>query len=363
MKKLLFNLSLLLLLISQGYAQQQPRDITFQSNSAFNASAFSSDFQFGLLNVQDVEMSAYKTDPSAHALVLNEYGKAFFISNTANPPIQFEYHTRIKIFDTTGIKYGSVEIPLYSRDKGSFERVREVRGRTFFKDASGKIISADLTESQIKTIKIDDHHSVVRFTLPGLKKGCVIEYKYIFEGPYIMNFKTWEFQADIPKILSTYNVIIPKFFGYDVSIKGPLKLSTSKFEETKKCYYYNGLTTDCMNAVYGMENIPAFVAGPGMISAKDHRAAIYFQLTDMIAVPNFADRNYGVAISIGKDWKQFDKYLMMHDQLGEQLKAKSPFKSVMPAIVAGKTTDIDKAKAIYQYIQKEFKWNGYYSVL
>ncbi|MEO6148524.1 MAG: DUF3857 domain-containing protein [Mucilaginibacter sp.] len=359
MKRIL-NLLIIVFCSTVAIAQPQPQDVTYQSNTAFSSNTFSSDFPFGVLNIPELERPA--SDASVHALMLNEYGKAFFVSNTANPPIQFEYHARIKIFDEAGLKKGVVEIPLYNRDRASYEKIREVTGKTFYKTADGAVKSIQLTDAQVKTTRLDDHHSVVTFTLPELTKGCIIEYKYILESPYIVNFRTWEFQSDIPKLTSVYNVIIPQFFGYEVTMKGNLKLNATKSQIDKKCYYFNGLATDCINTVYAITDIPALATVPGVISLKDYRSAIYFQLTDMISVPNFTDRNYGVSVSIGKNWEKFDEYLMMHDDLGQQLKGKSPFKSAIKNIIAGKATDLDKAKAVYQYIQHVFKWNGYYGI-
>ncbi|RCH55833.1 hypothetical protein DJ568_03500 [Mucilaginibacter hurinus] len=267
-----------------AFAQPQPQDITFQTNTSFNGNAFSSDFPFGILVKQEVERQ--QSDTSVHALMLEEYGKAFFVSNTPNPPVQFEYHAKIKLFDKAGLKKGFIEIPLYNRDRASFEKIREVKAKTFYSAADGSIKSVSMDENDVQTIRLNDHHSVVKFTLPDLQPGCVIEYKYILESPYIVNFKTWEFQSDIPKLSSTYNVIIPQFFGYEVTMKGDLKLTGTKTQVDKKCYFFNGLATDCINTVYAMKDIPAFVKKTGMTSARDFRSAIFFQLTDMIAVPN-----------------------------------------------------------------------------
>ncbi|RVU03102.1 DUF3857 domain-containing protein [Mucilaginibacter limnophilus] len=346
-----------------SFAQRQPENLTYQVNTSFSSSSFfKPDFPEGSVSPQEINMQSYAGDTSAVALVLNENGKAFFISNTANPPIQFEYHVRIKILKDKGLSYGEIEIPLYNRDKGSYERLREVKAATFYKDESGAVKKATLTDDMIKTIKLDEHNTVVRFTMPALKKGCVIDYKYITETPYINNFKTWKFQWLIPKVQSVFNVSIPQIFGYEVAMKGTLKLDSNAVQQEKKCYYYNNNVSDCLDAVYIMKNIPALHVEPFMPGLKNYASALYFQLTDMTAIPNFADRNYGVHLNIGKDWNELEKYLKTHDELGEQLKKKDVLKNEMAKVLQGKTDAEDKAKTIYKFIQNAIKWNGVRSI-
>ncbi|RCH55834.1 hypothetical protein DJ568_03505 [Mucilaginibacter hurinus] len=53
---------------------------------------------------------------------------------------------------------------------------------------------------------------------------------------------------------------------------------------------------------------------------------------------------------------------MLHDELGQQLKEKGTFKKSVADAIAGKTSEFDKATAIYQLIQQNLKWNGYYGI-
>ncbi|RYZ96310.1 MAG: DUF3857 domain-containing protein [Sphingobacteriaceae bacterium] len=305
-------------------------------------------------------MKTYKGDTSVNALVLTEYGTAFFVSNANVPPIQFEYHVKIKIFNTEGLKKGTVEIPLYSRDKGSYDQLRSVKGITYNKGDKGQLERINLANDQVQTTKIDEHHSIVKFTLPKMSKGSVIEYSYIIETPYINNFKTWMFQSDIPKLSSTYEISIPKLYGYEVSLKGSLPLTTNTFKEVPRCFFLNGVNYECVTGIYHMENIPAFVAQPNMLSPKSFMSGVYFQLTDMAVISNFVDRNMSSGRqAIARNWKEFSDFLKLQDNFGDQIKKKFPFKNELAKVAEQQTTPLDKAKAVFTYIQKNFTWNGY----
>ncbi|RZA00685.1 MAG: DUF3857 domain-containing protein [Sphingobacteriaceae bacterium] len=358
MKKLLTLFLFFALCSSFAFSQTAQ----YNNKSAFSSPELSEDFPYGKRAQDQVDMKSFNSDTSVHALGLNEYAKAFFVSNTYNHPIQFEYHARVKIFDEAGFKHGTVEIPLYNDGKNSFEKLIDIKGITFYTDDAGKPQYTQLASGQVKTITIDENRKVVRFTLPSLKKGCVIEYKYVTESPYIDNFKTWYFQSTIPKLHSTFYAIIPKFFGYDVAMSGNLQLTRTDGAEESNCFYLNSVGSDCVKALYGMDNIPAIPEEPFMPSLKDKISALYFQLTDMTVVSNFADRNYGVRKDIGKEWKDFDKVLKNHDDLGSVLTKKSPFKNDIVKITAGKTTALDKAIAIYKYIQQGYRWNAINSI-
>ena len=61
-------------------------------------------FDFGKITAQELQMKKYDRDTSAHAVVLNEYGKAY-ITTGDNIRLQFEHHVKIKIFDCQLVKF------------------------------------------------------------------------------------------------------------------------------------------------------------------------------------------------------------------------------------------------------------------
>ena len=60
-----------------------------------------------------------------------------------------------------------------------------------------------------------------------------------------------------------------------------------------------------------------------------------------------------------KEWKDIDYQLKTNSDFGSQLKRKGLFKDRIAPLVAGKTDDLIKGRAIYVYLQKWYKWNNF----
>lgn len=313
------------------------------------------DFPYGSYKLEDLEMKAYAKDANAHAVVLQEYGKSWVSSNDQIRLVH-EYHVKIKIFDSKAFDQGNVEIVLNKSDKDTYEELESVEGKTYYYDDQGSIQSAELDRKQVFTQNHDKYHDVVKFAMPHISKGCVIDYKYTTRSPFLFNFKTWMFQTDIPKVTSEYEVHIPAVYNYNVSMRGPYKLTRNQAELEKDCFSIGGTKCDCSKIVYAIDDIPAFVEEDYMTASKNFISGMYFELTD------YVNLNTGGKQKITKEWGDID-YTLKHDEdFGGQMRKESLFKDKLPSITAGKTDELSKAKAVYAYIQKNIKandFNGY----
>ena len=117
--------------------------------------------------------------------------------------------------------------------------------------------------------------------MPGLRNGCVIEYKYTLTSPFFLyKFRPWEFQADIPKVYSEYEVLIPGHFNYNAILRGSLKLTKNTSRIQSDCFSASGGKSDCSNIVYGLSNVPAFIEEDYMTAPRNFKSAINFDLVE-----------------------------------------------------------------------------------
>ncbi|QJD94820.1 DUF3857 domain-containing protein [Mucilaginibacter robiniae] len=311
------------------------------------------DFPYGTYKMEDMEMKSYPKSTNAHAVVLQEYGKTWVSSNEQVRLIH-EYHVKIKIFDSKAFDQGNVEIVLNKSDNDTYEELQSVEGKTYYYNNHGVVQSADLDSKQVFAQNRDKYHNLVKFAMPNVGKGCVIDYKYTIRSPYLFNFKSWMFQSDIPKVTSEYEVHIPAVYNYNVSLRGPFKLTRNKPELERDCFSIASTKCDCSKIVYAMDDIPAFEEEDYMTAAKNFISGMYFELTDYINLNN------GGKQKITKEWSDID-YTLKHDEdFGGQMRKENLFKDKLPVITAGKTDELAKAKAIYAYIQKNIKVNNFY---
>ena len=324
--------------------------ILFTTNKVLHAQ----DFPYGNVGQDEMDMKNYAKDTSAHAVILQEFGRSRIgETNDDNVKLIYEYHVKIKIFDAKGFDNGTVEIPVYNNSDGdSYESVENIKGVTYFKDDNGLTQKIELEDKKIYPVKENKHWANYKFAMPGIKNGCVIEYSYRIESPYFENFHSWDFQSDIPKVYSEYEVHIPGYWDYNASIRGALRLTKNKSELEKECFNFHGAKCDCSLITYGMQDIPAFKEEDYMTSKKNFMSAINFELVD------YTNMSTGAKTRIAQEWKDLDYQLKQDPYFGSQLKRKSLFKDKLIPVIAGKTDDLEKAKAVYTYIQKSFKWNN-----
>ena len=196
---------------------------------------------------------------------------------------------------------------------------------------------------------------LTKFTMPNLSEGCIIEYIYRMRRPSIFNFKGWDFQSDIPKLHSEYIANIPALYNYNASLRGFAQLTSKNAELKKECVTISGRKIDCSKLTYIMKNVPAFVEEEYMTSPENFRSAIYYELSDYY-------HTNGVNMKVTKTWKDADNELLTEKSFGGQMKRKDLFKELMPEILKGCTDELSKAKAVYAYINKNMKHNGFIGI-
>jgi transglutaminase-like putative cysteine protease len=310
-------------------------------------------FNFGAITYDDYEFDRKKLDSSANAIVLKEFGTASIQrdDNTGSLELVFEHHVKIKIYNKEGFKEANIIIPTYKDDTRE-ETISELKASTF-NYVENNFVETAMDKKAIFTENRSRYTRLTKFTLPNLKEGSIIEYSYKLRSPNLFNFKTWEFQSDIPKVISEYLVYIPGIYNYNVSLRGFQKLTDQKVELSKECLRLSGTAIDCSKITYLMKNVPAFIEEDNMTAPSNFKSAIYFELSDVQSLN-------GGKTSYTKTWKDVDYELLSDKSLGTQMKRKDVFKDLIPVITKGNTDDLEKAKSIFNYIKKQIKWDNYY---
>jgi transglutaminase-like putative cysteine protease len=329
------------------------KTLTIISFFLFSLTTYAQNFNFGAITYDDYEFDKKKIDSNANAIVLKEFGTASIQrdDNTGSLELIFEHHVKIKIYNKEGFKEANIIIPTY-KDDNREETISELKASTF-NYIENNFVETVMDKKAIFTENRSKYARLTKFTLPNLKEGSIIEYSYRLKSPNLFNFKTWEFQSDIPKVISEYLVYIPGIYNYNVSLRGFQKLTDQKVELSKECLRLSGAAIDCSKITYLMKNIPAFIEEDNMTAPSNFKSAIYFELSD---VQNLN----GGKTSYTKTWKDVDYELSSDKSLGAQMKRKDVFKDLIPDITKGSTDDLEKAKAIFNYIKKQIKWDNYY---
>ena len=307
--------------------------------------------EFPKLSLSDFTTDHQKIDTAANAIVLYEVGRTELEYIESESALMVVHHRKVryKIFNKDGAKYANVELPLY-RYGSKFEFTRDIEASTF-NLVNSKIEETEMQKSAVFNEKSHEYLQKVKFTLPNIKDNSILEISYKTYSPGINTYKKWEFQTDIPKLYSEYVAIIPASFEYNVTLKGHLPLSDTKSTLLSKYFLLGGVRNDCSKMQYIMKDIPAFKEESHMLARVNYISAITFELESYI-------NNIGARTNYTRTWENIDTELMNEKNFGGQLKNKSAFKEVVPGIINGKSSNVDKAKAIYDYVQKNIQWNN-----
>lgn len=314
--------------------------------------------EFKPVSVADLAMVSYSLDTTAEAVVLCEFGNAWVDTNqTYN--LMVEYRVRIKILKPGGLDRANVEISL-QKNKGKFEKVNSVTASSFNLLNTGLIGESVMAPSAVFHAEDGEFRNSTKFTIPNVKVGSVIEYKYQLQSPFLFNFYPWKFQSDIPKISSEYWARIPGNYLYNISLKGPHKLTRNENSIESKCVvvseagYGGGTYADCLSLKFGMQDVPAFNEEEFMTAKVNFLSAVYFELSEVRHFSGHVDK-------ITKDWKSADQELKLHKMFGVQLK-KGKIPSDKFKLVVG-VDSLRGAREIYDFIKFHYRWNEIYGFL
>jgi len=323
--------------------------------SFISFTAFSQNFNFGAITYDDYEFDRKKLDSNANAIVLKEFGTASVQLDDATGRLEliFDYHVKIKIYNKEGFKNANIIVPLYKDDTRE-ESINDLKASTF-NYTGGRFVETVMDKKAVFTENRSKYTRLLKFTLPNLTENSIIEYSYRLKSPNLFNFKTWEFQSEIPKVVSEYIVYIPGIYNYNVSLRGFQKLTDQKAEIARECLRISGVNIDCSRITYLMKDIPAFIEEDNMTAPSNFKSAVYFELSDYT-------NPRGGKVSYTKTWKDIDYELTSDKSFGSQMKRKDVYKDLIPSITKDATDDLGKAQAIFNYIKKQIKWNNYYGI-
>lgn len=306
------------------------------------------DFKLNRASIEEIKMTSYKKDSTAKALILEETGH-LYIDKENEYDFRTNIYKRVKIFNKSELNRATINIHLYENEK-----IKYIKAISYNYE-NGKMIKSHLTKDKIYRKKTSEKWTEVSFALPNVKKGSIIEYSYSIISPY-SKLDDWEFQSDIPKVKSDFSASIPGNWHYNIRIKGYQKLTREDSSVKKNCLKVPGMKAGaCAEFKYGMDTIPAFKKENYMLSPHNYKSKIIFELI------SFTDTN-GKVKKYTKTWKDADNTLKKYF-FDNQTSKKNKLKKKLPQEILRIDNKLDKAKAIYNFLQNRFTWNNRYWTL
>lgn len=311
--------------------------------------------KFGKVSVSDFEVNSPLVDSNVNAVVLADIGLVEFIGDNAGG-FNFSYkkHTRIKILNRKGFNAADVSIPLYQTSKTK-EKIYGIKGYTYrLKD--GQVTETKLENKTVFEEKLNDRYVLTKFTMPDLADGVIIEYTYTVTSEFLFNLQPWEFQGQYPRLWSELEAFIPEYFGYAFLSQGYLPYYEQKEETTSGSFQViQGSPSVNLRVNYRkwvMKDVPAMRPESFTSNIDNHIAKIEFQLS-YIKPANGGYRD------ILSNWSKVSEELLDDESFGFLLNRNNGWmdEEIAP-MIAGATTNLDKARKIYAYLRDNFAVTG-----
>ncbi len=311
--------------------------------------------KLGLIDRASLEMTAYPGDSTADAVYLYDYGKVTFsYDNIKGLLMTTNIWVRVKILKESALDRASVAIPHYMGSSyKEQEWIEDLKGYTYNLD-NNQIVRTELEKKAIRREKTSDTRTTVKFNLPNAKKGSIIEYSYSLVSPMNVRHEPdmWAFQGSIPRKWSEYNITIPGFLDYKMTMGGYLTLDIHKQEPENVSVGHSTYDGPGLSYRFVIKDVPAFVNEPYITTSSDYISKINFELAS-ITIPGEMKKNFS------QNWDNVERTLDEAAWFGGELRKSSFLKEIRDEIAAKTTDPTERMNMAYKHIQSHMKWDGY----
>lgn len=327
------------------------------------------DYKFGKVSKAELEETENPNDTEANASVLYRNQNIHFDYVSGQGFVQKnEIHERIKIYNKNGFDHATKIIRLYNENNEKQEDLRALKALTYNLEG-GKIKEVKLKKDGIFSEETNKYWKTKKFTMPNVKEGSVIEYKYSVVSPFL-SIDEVDFQQNIPIKKLDFKLATPEYYNYKLYVNPkasfyPKLLESSKRNKivlntkertgwlTTKTTYDNSVIDYIEKIVAVNENnIPALMEEPMVSNISNFKAQIRFEL-NFIKYPNEPLE------SLSTTWEKVCKTIYDYPEFGNQLMKKGYYEDDVQALLSGVEDPVQKIATILDFVKSKVKWNDY----
>tara|TARA_R110001583_G_scaffold46395_1_gene145499 strand:+ start:2569 stop:4584 length:2016 start_codon:yes stop_codon:yes gene_type:complete len=330
-------------------------------------------YKFGKVSKEELEEQYYAKDSSANAVILYKKRKTDFKYKEGQGfQVVTEIHERIKIYNSEGYKWATKEIELYqSNSSGNEERMNGLKAITYNLEG-GKVLKTDLEKKEIFEEEKNKYWIEKKFTMPNLKEGCVVEWKYKINSPF-RTIDDLQFQYEIPVKKMNIEVEIPEYFVYKKRSKGYYYVSP-KIEKTrgkitfvnksrseegwtpiKTTFSQTNIEYSSTLETYNITDVPALLEEPYVNNIDNYRAMLEYEYSEL-HWPNESIEYFS------NTWENVTKTIYESSDFSNQIYKSNHFEDDLALVLASVKTDYEKITAIFEFVKQKIKWNNYYGI-
>ena len=337
----------------------------------FFTSLFLCQFSFATktkVTKEELEEASHPVDKSANASILEESIDITYAYNQNDGfSIKRKVYGRIKIYKKEGLDYAVRRVRLW-KTKTEEETISKLKAHTY-NLIDGVIEESSMKKDAVFKDETAPDRNTMKFTLPNVVKGSVIEFSYVITSPYYTYFPTFYFQEAIPMKKIKLNVEIPEYFNYGIQTRGDknIKLSegTKRDRITFRQVYTVGSGTgtferrhtsqevEFMVKTYSLNlnNIEAYKKESYVSNVYNYLPCVEFDLKS-IKYPRSSIKYYS------NTWEDVLKKYINGPVYQKEVSKTNYYKKDLQKILEASSTEASKIDNIFSFVKNNMGWNG-----
>lgn len=323
---------------------------------AFHGCLLHAQQKFGKITASDFTSSAEIADSTADAVYIYRIGETTFRYISDHAVLSTKIRARIKILTEKGRDYADQSILIYSSEKranADNDQVKSISA-TAYNLENGQVTKTTMQNKYVHQEIVDDRMCRIKFAIPDVKVGTIIEYQYTIESPRYTYLPSWYLQTSEPVTYSYYDVTFPEWFLYNVEGRGECKFNLTKESATVHMSFRNeAYNVNATRYVIEGRNLPSLKNEKYVWCTDDYATRVDFELQG-IQIPGQVYKNYTTS------WDDVREFLAEKGDYNSYLKINNPLSEEMKGIQLEGLGTADKANRLFTLLQSKMKWNKKY---
>ena len=315
--------------------------------------------KFGKPTDEEMSMTVYAPDPDAEAVKLYSDTDVQFDFMADDFWVVYRVKERVKVLKPEGASAADVTI-VFDDPQGSTngDRISGVKGSAYNLE-DGKVVRSKLTGDLKSKERVDKYYSQVKFSIPNVKVGTVIEYEFQRQSPYIYTISDWDAQCAMPVFFTEYTITIPEWFNFSTEMRGRATVVASRKDDTYKVVLPDGLLT-CTSTVHHFEGreLPAVKDDDYVWCVEDFMTKVEHDLRS-ISISGGYYKNFQ------STWEDVDKMLMGDEDFGKYFNMDNPLAKEQADLKLDGLTAREKTEKLRDLLLAYYTWDqsyGLYSI-
>ncbi|MHC0439115.1 DUF3857 domain-containing protein [Flavobacterium sp. 3-210] len=314
-------------------------------------------YELGKVTIAELQEKRNPKDTTAPAAILFKKGRTFFTySESVGFSANHVYEFKIKIYKKDGLKWADQKVRFFIGYENLNEDRLEFSNAITYNLENGTIVKTKLDNQGTFKNKINKFWKEKTITLPNVKEGSVIEYKYVLKSEKMVKLPDFEIQYDIPVNYFEYKTEIPEYYIYKSILVGNFPIESdaklvSKSQSFENEHNQSGiLSYKQINTFYKGKDVPALKDEPYVNNVDNYRGCLQFEL-ERVRFPDKPDKDYALT------WEGVATDIFKNEHFGKELNKKDFLLNDVKRLLTGVESLNDRMNIIFKFVQNKMHWN------